>query len=329
MTESAALARAPAPGADDDRVHHADWLEIKAVTSDDHNSSIEDLIRQLRRTGSGQSQLEDRGSENSQRVAEDAFSEIEDRWKACGGAAGGYPFDVGNGYIQLRARFLDAPYTFLLLLSHIGPNKRAANIHPERLFEDLCAEASARYLGGESLGARSCHFGFPRRVLPKDFPNALSAVCKHLGEGEPNARRPTVNDQKDGKLDIVAWKDFHDRRRGKLIFFGQCAAGRTDWQNKRSELQPRDFMKAWLLEQTLVDPTKLFFVPWRVEDDHWDLTCVSAGILFERCRIASLLTPLTLPLPAPLSTRRRLRDLQVQITRWTEAVLKSRSKSRR
>ena len=143
-------------------------------------------------------------------------------------------------------------------------------------------------MGGPAAGGRAIHFGFPRRVLPHGFPKAIRELMNRLNDGSSNDNAPQRNDQKDAKLDIVAWKDFPDGRRGKLIVYGQCAVGLTDWKDKVSELQPLAFNKKWLREHPVVEPTRLFFVPFRVGLHEWRNICIDGGILFDRCRVAAL-----------------------------------------
>ena len=115
--------------------------------------------------------------------------------------------------------------------------------------------------------------------------------CHHKG-------RPKLPDQKDGKLDIVAWKEFEDKRQGKLITFGQCATGR-DWEAKRSELPAaEDWCTNWMADRPAVWPVRSFFVPHRVDRGNWFYTCSLSGILYDRCRIASLASTLDTGLEA-------------------------------
>src|SRR5207249_11553237 len=80
------------PPATASSVDHADWLELTALAADDRSSSIQDLASSIRRTGTVEGlasddeieAMRDRGGEQSQSVAEDAFNELDDRSKACG-----------------------------------------------------------------------------------------------------------------------------------------------------------------------------------------------------------------------------------------------------
>lgn len=94
---------------------HADWLELEALTARDRNSSAQDLIAPLRRTGSGE-ELEDedispaesdQGGETTEPVAETAFAELEDRQESCAGA---YPYDIRADVIQGKRNVRDSLY---------------------------------------------------------------------------------------------------------------------------------------------------------------------------------------------------------------------------
>lgn len=305
-----------APAATDGAEAHADWLELLALSKDDKNSSFEDLVRELRRSGSTEAledfetieEITDEGSERSQAVAEDALGEVSDRLTACGSHPVSYPFEVQPRYIQARANFDDSVYVFLLVLSTFGKDAGPSTLDGADLFEQVSAYAAEQYLGGADRGAKRYLFGFPRRVSPAGFRDAVDDLCVRIGEGGRSRNRPTRSDQKDAKLDLVVWRAFDDGRVGKLIGFGQCATGHN-WRTKLSELQTPAFWKKWITEPAAVDPVRMFFVPFRVEAIKWDDASIDGGILFDRCRIASLAANLDDAL------RRSCR-------RWTRHVLK-------
>lgn len=284
----------PAPSASDGPETHADWLELRALEAADNNSSIQDLIQVIRRSGTTDALpdiddaglLLDRGGEKSQVVAEDAFGEIEDRFSSCGGDDGTYPFAIGSQDIQLRDTSTYS-YLFLLLLSRFGKDAGPKGLDGAKLFEEVSIEAALSYFGGSALGVGTYHFGAPRRSpKPADFVSALNEMCRNLGEGVAcRVERPNVADQKDAKLDLAVWRPFCDGRYGKLIGFGQCATG-NDWLGKLGELQPRAFCEMWMQDTPTVHPVRLFFVPFRVDKRRWMDYSRRSGIVFDRCRIA-------------------------------------------
>lgn len=273
---------------------HADWLELLSLSSADRNSSIQDIQRVFSRSGTTDAvdfdgsgdddDSDDRGSERSQQIAEDAFAEVEARQMACQ-TLGGYPFDVSPQSLEATPKADDAVYTFLLLLSHYGKDAGLPGINAEQLFDELCGFAAEAYLGGSD--ARSYQFGFPRRLKPAGFKDALDELCSEIGEGGGSKARPRRHTQKDARLDLAAWRPFADVRTGKLVAFGQCATG-IHWKRKLTDLQPQAFCTLWMHSVPLVIPLKTFFVPHSVDRDYWDEATAYGGIVFDRIRIAAL-----------------------------------------
>lgn len=262
----------------------------------------------------------------SQLVAEAAIREIADRVRHCGADA--YPFTVSHGTVQASAAAVDSSYVFLLLLTLFGHNRGPRGLHGEKLFEDMCSHAARAYFGG--LNAHSHVFGFPRRLLPKDFCSALDKLCTELGDGHSSNRKlPKSKEQKDAKLDIVVWRDFADARNGKAVGFGQCATARRDWAVKAREMSPEDFSKIWMTRAMINDPLRLFFVPWRVEADDWDLACTRGGILMERCRISHLEHAMTAAADQSPRDRAHALSLRKSCQQWNSFILNKLSKSKR
>ncbi len=311
-----------APAASEAREVHADWLELRALEAADHNSSIQDLVQVIRRTGTIEAIEEDdepedpqdRGAEKTQVVAEDAFAEIEDRHTSCGGDRGAYPFRLRPQYIELRADPRKSLYLFQLLLSRFGKDAGPKGTDAARLFELLSLHAAAIYFGGAGSGVGGYHFGAPRRSTPRGFRDALNQMCRQMGEGQGcRVDRPNMSDQKDAKLDLTVWRPFGDNRPGKLMGFGQCATGK-DWIDKLTHLQPEAFCGMWMLDTPAVPPVRLFFVPFRIEERRWLDAARQGGIIFDRCRIA-------------VHARGIGRDLMRECADWTAHVLKEQLKT--
>src|SRR5207244_9530100 len=105
----------------------ADWLELNALLSDDHNASAGDIERELDRLN-----VSDRES-----VIGNIFLEIDRRQQATGEHA--YPFARDVTSIEVTANKTDFPtYFFCLALSYFGwkPRKKAPH-NPWLLFEDI------------------------------------------------------------------------------------------------------------------------------------------------------------------------------------------------
>ena len=282
----------------------ADWVEIHAFRDRDGNGSHVDLMKALRMSGTTDALDDDEESgfpvESYEGAVESAFTEIEDRFLACGNENGAYPFEMEPDYIAMAKDTLNSVYTFLLLLSCFGDRAGLSPTKGAKLFEEVCAKAAEAYLGGTHITVKSRVFGFPRRILPKGFEKALKSLCNEIQEGIGPRSRPNSKNQKDAKLDIVAWHDFADARPGKLIAFGQCATGRN-WDEKLSDLQPRDWCDLWMQDRPAVHPIRMFFVPHRVSLNDWFQSNVHGGILFDRCRIANHSNLIEIPLRKQLA----------------------------
>ena len=269
----------PLPDPPVDHIKLADWLEIVALLSQDLNSSRGDLERVLERG----SILESEGDEAIDSKILDVFAELELRAIAAGP---GYPFIVEVPVLQARVEWKEfSSYAFCLCLSY-EPWERASGseYYPARLFEALSTEAARQWVGGQAV-----RFGSPRVPddLPRSFAKALDALCqKHMREGggfKPHA----VDWSKDYGLDIVAWRDWADELTGKLLLFGTCASGKN-WDEKTDDLILRNFFDLRMSEPPESPVVRAFFVPHRIHGIRWRQSTVEAGVIFDRCRIASL-----------------------------------------
>ena len=248
--------------------------------------TIDEVIDDLEGDGSPAAVYVDSGNERLEAIADGAASELSDRALACG--TRGYPFRLGPQDVQATDDAATSVYVFLLLLSTFGVAAGPPDLVATELFEDVAAAAAQVYLGGAAQDVELYQFGFPRRRELRGFRPALDELCRQIGEGRGARGRPTARNQKDAKLDLVVWRPFPDQRAGKLIGFGQCAAG-ADWQEKISELQATTFIKQWMMDTVAVDPIRMFFCPFRIDADSWAVKAIAAGVLFDRCRIAHIL----------------------------------------
>ncbi len=304
------------PSATSDSTALADWLELKALASDDGNSSFQDLVAELRRGGSTDAVHDsmeasvDAGGGTSERLVDSVFTELEDRSVSAGE---GYPFTVNDQTIQFKFPALpaDFTYTFLLLLSKFGVTAGAGTrVRPERDFEDISCAAAESYFGSNEHDGTYL-FAFPRRTKAPGFSAAVDQLARLLGEGGGAKQVKPASNQKDAHLDLVVWHGFADKRPGQVIAFGQCAAG-ANWATKLSELpDTRSWCQAWMLDPPCVPAVRMFFMPHRPTREEWATRAIIGGVLFDRCRIAY---------HAPqLPSAARTRSMK-----WAGAVLKSR-----
>jgi hypothetical protein len=196
--------------------------------------------------------------------------------------------------------------------------KKFAGIDATLLFEHLCVAIGKNFWGGPHTGVRGLNFGTGRLVdnLQDDddfdrgrFSSAVNDLCEQLKEGiEFDSDKNSRVTARDGKLDVVIWREFSDHRAGRLVGFGQCKTG-THWETDLSKLQPRDFIDKWMRRAPAVLPVRLYFIADRVTNRWYDRT-KDGGIIFDRCRLMEYSSPMA-------------KTLLDDVAKWTKAAAKS------
>jgi hypothetical protein len=264
----------------------ADWLELQALFGPARTSSLQDLVTYFKTSGSIEEVTTaddpfDSGSERAEQVAEAAMDSLASRQAT---TKRRYPFSLTSQSLSVKRDGRSSVYAFLLLLSTYGPNAGPREDKGAELFELIAGNAMREYLGYSANGARAFQFGFPRRIEPSGFKDALNKLCLQMNEGHGSRDQPTRRDQKDAKLDVVAWIPMPDTRGGKLMAFGQCATG-WNWRDKLSDLQAQVWCEHWMLSAPPVLPIKAFLMPHAPIDGDWTLDSRYGGIVFDRPRI--------------------------------------------
>lgn len=272
----------PAPfPADPDPAELADWLEVVALEAADGDASLGDCERKLSLLGVS----------GAEAKALAALEESRRRESDCGPDR--YPFVVEADVVRRRtiANPIEShpEYFFCLALCRRRRERGVVRGDDRLLFERLSLAAAVGYLGGEGMvfgtsatredrGASAPQGGFRRRV---------ERLCREFGEGE--FREQKTGRTQDYGIDVVAWRDFPDRRPGKLALMGQCATG-ENWREKLGDAKPDAFWEQWMGVGRISRFTRCFFMPGRILDaggpEVWDSSARRAGILFDRCRIA-------------------------------------------
>lgn len=260
----------------------ADFAELMAWQR--NSTSRTDLSRLLGRLDENDYSHGVPEEEETDRLAEDAYREIEQREEGCGE---GYPFKITKEGYTLRTpqeaeNRKHTIYRYLLLATRLNmkDDRRHAGIDGALLFEELAAEVAREYLGTH---AESFVFGTAAESI--DFQGKVEALCRQIKEGDGFENRDGApSNERDGKLDVVAWKHFTDGLPGKLIAFGQCKTG-TNYKDELTQLQPDSFCKKWVRTPLVLTPIRMFFVAEALPRARWRAASVDAGLLFDRCRI--------------------------------------------
>jgi len=278
------------PSLSADPTDHADYLEFECLRKSDGKASGQDLIAALNKLADDAVDERQISDERYENIVDAAFTELKCRSAHSGRSYYRYPFRVSedNQLLEFTGRQGRCEfYLFLLLATRMNmkSHRVQANINGTELFEQVCCEVAKNYWGKNTEGLV---FGTARRNGDDEVGNFQAAVtdlCTRIREGVGFFNHSEHPPQaKDGKLDVVVWKDFADQRHGKLIGFGQCKTG-THWAKEIHDLVPEGFCRKWVRTAPVVMPVRLYFITSRVRDSDWYDACVDAGIFFDRCRI--------------------------------------------
>ena len=297
-----------------------DFIEIECLRRADRNVSVLDVTRIIERES-------DRISQDVvMQLVRDSVGDLENRASHSGSAGAQYPFsfDTSGDLVQFTESADERDwciYLFLLLATRLDmkSSRRHSGEDASVLFEMLCCEVGKRLWGGaEDSRVKAFVFGTARQADGKrddeeldidSFSAAVNHLCVELNEGvefDPKSKgRVTA---RDGKLDVVVWRSFSDRRDGQMIAFGQCKTG-TNWDSDLGKLRPEDFFSKWVRQHPAVLPLRLYFIADRAVHRWYDRS-KDGGVLLDRCRIMEYCSNL----PA---------DLLKRIRNWVTAAAKS------
>lgn len=288
----------------------ADFLEVECLRQSDRNASSGDLLAALSRIDDDAPEERAFTDSQSETLVAETFAELSERARHSGTGTHCYPFriDEEGQLIELVNRpGQQELYLYLLLATRMNMSESRIQdgIDGALLFEEICCEVAKAYWGDR---AEAMVFGTGRRNDENEtasFSSAVDSLCAKLKEGisfqSHSGHLPTA---KDGKLDIVVWKSFADKRHGRLIGFGQCKTG-TNWQSGVFQLNVEAFWGKWICRRPGVFPVRLFFMTARPTDTAWFDLCVDAGIVFDRCRMLDF---------AP-----NMPELELQLRKWVDA----------
>lgn len=275
----------------------ADFLELEAWKSGaTSQQEIADLL------GRGEEYDQNIGCEDEDdrnlAFLDEALAEIDRRANACGG---GYPFRLVREGTVLESVVGDEAravlYRYLLMSTRLDmrTNRHHAGIDGALLLEAVAARVLRNYLGFKRSDAHI--FGTSAASLPaeydldseegKVFVRKVNELCAAFGEGggfealDPAAKIVA----KDGGLDVLAWIPFSDGLAGKLSIFAQCKTG-TSWKNNLGSVRPEVFLRKWTKQRGFAtEPVRAYCLAESADRSGWNGTAMTAGLLFDRCRL--------------------------------------------
>jgi hypothetical protein len=213
-----------------------------------------------------------------------------------------YPFKVASGAAAVADASKSA-WVPLLLMSSESPLRSLLDVPTAAAhLERITAEALTFLYGPGTLSVR---FAWPSEEgRPPEFPDAIRWLADRMKVRLGAAYRPPYN--KDGGVDVVAWRPFPDGRSGFPVLLAQCTLER-DYARKAADVDTRVW-SGWLALD--VDPATALAVPDVVAaGQEWNALAARTVIL-DRVRLATLLRE-----PEQGSSRWQT------VTEWTASTL--------
>lgn len=281
----------------------SDFLELMCIANGEEYS----IVNGTKKIAIGSDEIDNEGVDSDDdkiyNRLQDALGEIDNRKQRSNNR---YPFITTNNSIVRNPDYNNAStvywcYLFLLFATRNNMNKDKVKqgVDGTLLFEELSALVAKEYWGDR---ADSFIFG---TATSGSFREKIEDVISKIKEGKSyKSPEGTTNDEKDGGLDIVVWKHFADKRKSKLVGFGQCKTG-TEWRQYVGLVLPDAFCGAYLAERLVLDPVKMFFTS-EVCVSNYEVIARKSGLFFDRCRLMDYL-------PNKIA-----KELISRIKKWTE-----------
>lgn len=197
-----------------------------------------------------------------------------------------YPFVVSDLAVLRRDGAHAGHYAALL---HLTPGSvarqtvRASDTAAMgELLEEISEAALSNFWGD---GGNAVSFGYPsKHGRPESFDQAVGWLAKRIGVEPGRGYRPPR--RKDGGVDVVAWRQFADRRPGFPVALAQCTI-QAETFTKTTDIDLR-LWASWLAMD--VDPLSLLVIPGTIRAAGPDWRQLATVVMvIDRLRLLELL----------------------------------------
>lgn len=274
----------------------ADWIEFKVLTSEYDSFLLNELLYIADEEQDEENiDFVEQDAKNEE-LLETAIAELEQRREFLKHA---YPFDftLEGSELVLKEDIGEGGYVYLycLFFSHINredvliPDPPHSNA--DREIMQICSTLAA----AGKLQGNAVSFGFPRPDH-SNFIDALRKVFEKIGEGIVVDTIPdgAPSNEKDARIDIIAWENTPDSGAGRIYLLGQVASG-ANWNDKSiiGEIEP--FHNIWFIRQPASNAIPSMFIPFCLDVDSKFL---KDKLYYETIKFGNLLYRYRLPLYA-------------------------------
>jgi hypothetical protein len=278
-----------------------DWAEAVMLVEQIDEFTEADLRGRLVEQGEGISHDEPRGRQQ----VEDVLREVERRARH---APNTYPFKRGDFGIELANNRLVRIYAFLLWLSlPNSPFRHEIYKNAVTPLFDYLGQAALATLFGPQV--RSIRFGWPASGGRPTGPRKALVWLTDEMRVTHDSTAPVSSRLKDGGVDVVLWRPFHDGRAGFPLLLAQCTVGKREWEKKGRDIQRplwrRYLGMGWDPPTTLVLP---FCVRHPDDFETWNIMAHDVSFVIDRVRLMELLEAVEL---------QHIPQIE-EITQWTD-----------
>ena len=216
----------------------ADYLELKAIYSEDRQSFSADIVDALELSADAVFDDVDTEMRVREDIAAGAVARMTTRKRVLSTS---YPFEIDDYgdvvfFTDAEPDLGQTAYLVSLILSNlraISPLLDGSIMHPSdqevrdlrQHFQYFATAAIAGEIGGPAWS-----FGYPRPDST-GFLTKLSEIWTVLKDGHVGADPSAPPDPKDDQVDIFAWREQRDGLPGFLLVAAQVATGK-DWKDK-------------------------------------------------------------------------------------------------
>ncbi len=281
----------------------ADFLEVQCLLSTEKSYSITSAKSALCMADDTTIAGIDSEEDEILNDFSEALMEIEERRCRC---RENYPFTAEKNVIKItKSDRIAYIYYFLLLATRerMGVKRIYSGIDGTLLFEFFCEIIIKNFFGEK---AKTMIFGTSSELTFKEKIETLISALNIKGTFKEPVN--SLGMQKDGKLDIVVWIPFTDKREGDFIGFGQCKTG-NNWRDSVGQLNPKAFWDSYSTCSPVFTPVKIFLVAESCYESWEEITRYVDGLFFDRNRLMDFSTEMPT-------------DLNKAIEIWVNSVIK-------
>lgn len=211
---------------------------------------------------------------------------IDTMAKRAGVLGSSYPFVVSDIAVLRRKSRHAGSYATLLFLTPSSVARQTVRASDTAVMGELLEEISEAALANFwGPGGSALSFGYPsKHGRPEAFDQAVVWLAGKIGLEAGRGYRPPR--RKDGGVDVVAWRQFADRRAGFPVALAQCTI-QAETFTKTTDIDLR-LWSSWLAMDS--DPLSLLVIPGTIRSagpDWRQLTTVV--MVIDRIRLMDLL----------------------------------------